>query len=93
MLVYDLIKEKIPIITFVKKRENNEFLIIENTDLEIFYLNDTAKDIINLCDGKNNIKSIINTLNEMYDVDIHILQNDIIDLIRDFQWKKILRLE
>ena len=28
MLVYDLIKEKVPIINFVKKRDNNEFLII-----------------------------------------------------------------
>lgn len=93
MLVYDLIKEKVPIINFVKKRDNNEFLIIENSDLEIFYLNNTAKDIINLCDGKNNIIAITNTLKDMYDVDEHILQNDIVDLIRDFQWKKILRLE
>ena len=61
--------------------------------MEVFYLNDTAKDFILLCDGKRTVEDILVKMAEIYAVDEKILQIDIIDLIRDLQWKKILILE
>ena len=93
MIVYDSIKNRIPKVLAIKKRENNEFLIVESADLQIFHLNETAKDFIELCNEKRNINEIVEELSTIYDVDIESLKIDIIDLIRDFQWKKILTLE
>ena len=52
MIVYDSIKNRIPKVLAIKKRENNEFLIVESADLQIFHLNETAKDFIELCNEK-----------------------------------------
>lgn len=92
MLVYDSLKNMIPKILAIKQRENNEFLIVESADLQIFHLNETAKDFIELCDEQRNIDEIVDKLSTIYEVDIELLKNDIIDLIRDLQWKKILTL-
>lgn len=93
MLIFDFIENKVPKLTAIKYKENNEFLMIKSVDLEIFYLNGTAKDFILLCDGNNSLGKIKNILIESYDVKESILKNDLIDLIRDLQWKKIIVLE
>ena len=86
-------KNYIPIPNVLKQRENEEFLILANKDSNIYYLNDMAKTMWLLIDGKISIKDIYEKINNEYDVTSEELQNDIIDFIRDLQWKRLISLK
>ena len=59
----------------------------------IYYLNSTAALFVELADGKTTVESIKNKFLEKYDVEEDELERDLIEVIRDLQWKKILTLE
>ncbi len=88
--VYEFIKNLIPTKNYKKALENNDFLIITTKSLTIFYLNETARDFYQLIDEKRTISEIVEKLKELYSVDYEILINDIINLIRDLQWKNLI---
>lgn len=92
IVVYDLIKDKIPNVIAIKMRKNNDFLIVQSTDLEIYYLNETAKTFLLMCDGIKNVKYLTKKLFDMYEVEENKIKEDVVDLIRELQWKKILSL-
>ena len=91
--VYDYMKYLIPIQNYIKKRENDNFLIIMSEKLEIQYLNEVAKDFYLLLDGKKNIENIVDNLLEIYDVSKEVLEKDIFHLIRELQWKNLIILK
>ncbi len=91
-VIYDLIKDKIPNVIAVKMRTNDDFLIVQSTDLEIYYLNETAKIFLLMCDGIKNIECLTKKLFDIYEVEENTVKTDVVDLIRDLQWKKILSL-
>lgn len=91
--VFLLMKNYIPIPNVLKQRENEEFLILANKDSNIYYLNDMAKTMWLLIDGKISIKDIYEKINNEYDVTSEELQNDVIDFIRDLQWKRLISLK
>lgn len=91
-VIYDLIKDKIPNVIAVKMRTNDDFLIVQSTDLEIYYLNETAKIFLLMCDGIKNIECLTQKLFDIYEVEENTVKTDVVDLIRDLQWKKILSL-
>lgn len=91
--VYDYMKYLIPIQNYIKKRENDNFLIIMSEKLEIQYLNEVAKDFYLLLDGKKNIENIVDNLLEIYDVSKKVLEKDIFHLIRELQWKNLIVLK
>lgn len=91
--VFLLMKNYIPIPNVLKQRENEEFLILANKDSNIYYLNDMAKTMWLLIDGKISIKDIYEKINNEYDATSEELQNDIIDFIRDLQWKRLISLK
>ena len=77
----------------VKKKMNDDVLIICAENLTIYYLNATAAFFIELSDGKATVDEIKNKFLERYDVEEKDLENDFVDMIRDLQWKGILTLE
>lgn len=91
--VYNYMKHLIPMQNYIKKRENDNFLIIMSEKLEIQYLNEVAKDFYLLLDGKKNIENIVDNLLEIYDVSKEILEKDIFHLIRELQWKNLIILK
>lgn len=94
--MYDYIAEYIPETTCIKKKENNDFLIVMSEQTEIFYLNDTAKFIYENIDGKRSIKEILELIKQEYDVsnlDDNLLKKDLIEMVRDFQWQRIIKLK
>lgn len=91
--IYNSIKTIIPIGNFKKKIIDGEFLVITNNNLVIYYLNETAKDFYILIDGCNTVEDIINKLSKLYDVEFDMIVNDIINLIRDLEWKQLLILK
>lgn len=92
MLIYNELKNKVPKNISLKERENDGFLIIESEDLRIYYLNETAKMLVKLSNGQRTIDEIKREFLSMYDVDEEVLEVDIVDLIRDLQWKNLIRI-
>ena len=93
MIIYDCLKGKIPKVIALKQRENEKFLTISSSNLEIYHLNETAKEFIKHCDGKNTVEEIVKNFTDIFDVDEIVLKADIINIIRDLQWKKLIILE
>ena len=87
------LENKIPQCSFVKKRMNDDILIICAENLSIYYLNSTAAMFIELADGKSTVGDIKHKFLARYDVDERELEKDFVEMIRDLQWKKILTLE
>lgn len=92
-IVYEKMKTLVPFKTCIKERENTDFLIVSNENAEIIYLNETSKDFYALCDGKRNIKQILDELLAIYDVTKEELEQDIIGLIRDLQWNDVVHFQ
>jgi len=78
---------------YSKIREDGEFLIVSSPHLELMIFNEVAKDFYLKINGKNSLKDIINLLLDEYEIEESILINDIVNLVRDFQWKGILELK
>lgn len=89
---YALLRDFIPVPTMLKCRENGDFLIISNHRGEIYYLNNVAQDIWNLFNNDRSIEVILESMLEEYDVERSILENDLINFIRDMQWKEVVQL-
>ena len=92
-MIFAWLENKIPRCSFVKKRMNDDVLIICADNLTIYYLNTTAAFFIELADGTATVGDIKRKFLARYDVDERELENDFVDMIRDLQWKKILTLE
>lgn len=92
-IIFDKMQNLVPIKNSIKEKQNEPFLIVKSEDLSIYYLNETSKEFYELCDEKNSIKDIYLKLLAMYEVSEDELQQDLIELVRDLQWKKILKLK
>ena len=90
--MYQYFSKLIPVRFCQKYRRDSEFIIVTNMANKFLYLNNTAADFFELCDGQNTINDIVHILLSEYDVEIDVLQRDIISIIRDFQWGKIIKL-
>ena len=89
---YTFIKNYIPLRNELKSRTDGDFLIISNRNGEIYYLNGSARDMWLLLDGSISIDELCGKILGEYKVDREQLENDIVNFIRDLQWKKLLRL-
>lgn len=92
-MIFEWIKDKVPVAAYVKKRMNDDILIICAETLSMYYLNATAAFFINSAEGKSTVADIKEKFLQKYDVDEKELENDFVDMIRDLQWKQILYLE
>lgn len=92
-LVWDWVKNKRPVDISLKKRMEGDVAVIYGKTLEICYLNKVASQILQYSDGKKTLSEMADQLLRIYDVDEDILQNDIVELIRDMQWKRLVKLE
>lgn len=90
--MYELWRNLVPCKNALKEKENGEFLIVSSARLEIFYLNDSAREVFSLIDGRSSVEQIINRMMEIYDVERVVLEDDIIDVIRELQWKNLVSL-
>lgn len=89
--IYNRMKDWTPKPAWRKKRNNGDFLLLSSCDLDVHYLNSTAKEIVELIGGRT-IEQICSIMLENYDVEPEVLHNDIVRVIRDLQWKKLIRI-
>ena len=92
-MIFAWLKNKIPHISLVKSKMNDDILIVCTNDLVMYYINSTAAFFIELANGKITVDEIKNKFLERYDVEENELEKDFVDMIRDLQWKNILTLE
>lgn len=92
-MIYSSLKDKKPKIIALKMRPNDDMLIVNSDELEIFYLNGTSAFFLKRCDGYRSVEQIKNLMLEEFDVPENVLRKDLIGLIRDLQWKKLIMLE
>lgn len=92
-MIFAWLKNKIPRCSFIKKKINDDILIVCTENLVIYYLNSTAAFFINSADGKLTVDEIKNKFLERYEVSETELEKDLVEMIRDLQWKGILNLE
>lgn len=93
MIVWAWLKNKKPIDLSLKKRQEGSVTLAYGKQLDICYLNKVAGEVLALSNGTNTIGDIVERLLESYAVDREELKSDIVDLIRDLQWKRLIRLE
>jgi hypothetical protein len=91
-MIYDHIKNLKPFSIAKKVRPEGNFLIAMSDDINIYYLNSVAADIYSLCNGDRSIENIFDHMLNEYDVQSEMLKSDIVRLIRDLQWNKIIGL-
>lgn len=92
-MIYRWLKDKCPIKTIMKERKNGDILIVCGSTLEMYYLNKVAAIVLEEMDGKHTIDDIKHILLERFDVEDKMLEQDLIDVIRDLQWKRLAQLE
>ena len=76
----------------LKLQEDDNILIVMSSEKKLYFLNEIAKDFLLLCDGRK-FNKIVDELCEIYDVEKNLLTDDLIDVIQDLQYKRILRVE
>ena len=69
-------------------KTGNSVLLFPEGVLE---LNETAQEILTRCDGRT-VTDIIQALAEEYDVDSHMLADDIQETLADLQRRKLIEL-
>ncbi len=83
----------IPIKNAQKYRADGEFLIVMSHGHSIQYLNEVAKDFYLLSDGNRKVGDIVGIILNEYDVSQDVLENDILELIRNLQWNNLVLLK
>ena len=92
-IIYEQMKDLIPQKRIFKEREEHEFLILMSKSNSIHYLNSVAKEFYLNINGVNSIQNIFDMILNDYDVPREELENDILELIRDLQWKELITLK
>ncbi len=91
-MIYSWLKQKTIDFTAVKTRKNGEMLIVCSNELEIYFLNSVARFVVEHMSANTTIEDIKNEMLKIYDVDETTLENDLVDIIRDLQWKRLITL-
>jgi hypothetical protein len=93
-LAFSYLSNYIPVRKELKFRhEGNVGIVCNMHDYRINYLNETAMAIFQLIDGKRTIVEIFQCFLKNVDVDKEVLESDLIEIMRNFQWQKLITLK
>ncbi len=78
-----------------KEDKNTGFLIVMSKDLNVSYYTDTAKEIICFINSAEIccVNDIYEHMHELYDVEEFELKKDIVEFIRELQWKNLVQMK
>ncbi len=93
MIIWDWLKNKKLIDISLKRRKEDNVVVVYGKNLEICYLNKVGGEILMYATSGITIEEISKKLLSKYEVYEKDLQNDMIEIIREMQWKRIVRLE
>lgn len=92
-IVKNIIINSIPYDITLKKRLNDEILIVMTNEFSLFFLNDIASQFLLKCDGKVSVNTILLDIHKDYDINFDVFEDDMIDLITDLQKKRIIKIK
>jgi hypothetical protein len=91
---FSYLASHIPVRKELKFRvEGNTGIVCNAQDFRVNYLNETAMTIFQLIDGKKTIAEIFQYFFENVEVDKEVLEADLIEIMRNFQWQKLIILK
>ena len=90
---YELLKGYIPVKSALKTRSEGDMLIASNMNSGLYYLNGMAGELWGMIDGTKSIEDMSRKVLSEYDADPEEVKRDMINFIRDMQWKKLIRLK
>jgi hypothetical protein len=94
MITFSYLSSHIPVRKELKFRIEGKIGIVCNShDFRIIYLNETALAVFQLIDGKKSVSDIAKEFMDMVDVDPNIFEQDLIEILRNFQWQKLIALK
>jgi hypothetical protein len=94
MTAFSYLAGHIPVRKDLKFRmEGNVGIVCNNHNFRVDYLNETALIIFQLIDGQKSVGDIAKCFMKEVDTNIDILEHDLIEILRDFQWRKIIVLK
>ncbi|MDR1458753.1 MAG: PqqD family protein [Bacteroidales bacterium] len=94
MIAFSYLADYIPVRKELKFRvEGNVGIICNNQDFRVDYLNETALLIFQLIDGKKSVADIAQCLMKELNVNLEILKRDLVEILRNLQWRKIIILK
>lgn len=91
-MIWEWLESKKPVCIALKTRKEGNITVVCNRDLELFYLNFTASFLVKLADGTLKLSEIANIMLEKFDVNESELLYDLVEVIRQLQWKRIIEL-
>lgn len=91
--LFEILKDEVPCRIDLKSRAEGDIAVVMNGDGVLEFLNRSASDLFWLVDGVKTVGELFELLVTEYDVDEEVLKNDLIDVIREMQWRRIIRLE
>ena len=96
-LIYKKITSLVPVPIYKKMRlEEKGLSIVASEEYKIHYLNETATTFLSLVDGIKRLDEVVAIFFKEFGIkkeeEIKMLIKDIIELIRDLQWKRIIIL-
>jgi len=91
MTPYLYLSKHIPVNKSLKLRVEDNIGIISNChNYQIDFLNETALFVFQLIDGKKTVDEIVECFISNFDVDRNVFESDVIEILRGFQWKKLI---
>lgn len=93
MIIWNWLKGKKPVKISLKHRQEGDIMVVCSRDMTLSYLNKTGGFIFELSNGKNTLDNIVRLLLNRFNVEEDVLIADLVDIIRDMQFKRIIRLE
>ncbi len=71
---------------------DNDALVLEPKSMAFYKLNETAKEILNYCDGKNTVHNIAELIAKNYEMDSDEVLKDVIELVGNLQEINLVKL-
>lgn len=87
-MVKNILMDYVPHSDILKSREEDNVLLVINKNHALYFLNEVAKDFLNLCDGNRTLRDIVAAMLKEYDVEDDVLINDLMDIIQELQIKR-----
>jgi hypothetical protein len=92
-MVYNHLKHLIPIRKELHFRIESQVGIVNSeNNMSLIFLNDTALFIFGLIDSIISIEGIVERILIEYDIDEVTAQNDVVEIIRNLQWHRVISL-
>lgn len=91
-MIWKWLENKRPVCIAVKTRKEGNITVACNSRLEIVYLNITASFLVDTADGRITVSDIAKAMLEKFEVTESVLINDLVEVIRQLQWKRIIKL-